>query len=138
MKVLTNAKHSNDHRHEPRRRFRAVGGYTQSVINKRAVSFREGTLTILNKSKGGMLVHFSERIKSSHILEVTFSSVGRPSTTFLLEVCWTKPISVRSGRQFYHVGCRTLFSLKTASRSLIGNNERDSGTGVNKIRVHSK
>lgn len=112
--MLISTKHSNDHRHERRGRSRAVGRYTLSVINGGAVSFREGTLTILNKSKEGMLVHFSERIKPNQILEVTFLSGGRQSTTSLLEVCWTKPLSVGRGRPYYHVGCRTLLSFKPA------------------------
>ena len=88
-----------------------IGRYLKSVIMGDIIDFVGGTVTSLNKSGHGLLLQMSRSFDQGDILEVTFKSSDQQSTTAVLEVRWSKPVSPRSGSRHYHVGCRNLISF---------------------------
>src|SRR5262249_43352311 len=78
-----------------------VGRYLKSVIVGDIVNCVEGTVTSRNKSGHGLLLQMSRPFDPGDILEVTFTSSDQQSTTAVLEVRWSKPVSPRSGSRHY-------------------------------------
>ena len=73
------------------------------------VDLSEGHAITLNISVGGMLLLLPQAVTERHVFEITSGKIaGEKRTTKLVEVRWTRPLSV-TGHTLQLAGVRVLF-----------------------------
>ena len=83
-----------------------------------AVKLTEGAGYSINRSVGGMLLLLPEVMDKRQVFEIQVPSESRKEQiTKLVEVCWTRPISVSARIEMYLVGIRFLFEFPAHRQS---------------------
>jgi len=83
-----------------------------------AVKLLEGYGHAINRSDRGVLLLLREEVNPRQVVEIHVPSEARnESTTKLMEVCWTRPITVNTHIKLYLAGTRALFELPVSSQS---------------------
>ena len=81
-----------------------------------AVTLSEGYEHAINRSVRGMLLLLPEKVDKRQVVEIQVPSEARKKqSTKLVEVCWTRPISVSARLKMYLAGTRFLFELPAPS-----------------------
>jgi hypothetical protein len=103
-------KLSTEKRMEERAPSYQVGRYLQSLDG---ITCRLGTFRTLNESRKGVLLQTSDSFSTGEVLEVSFDKASKPSETILVEVCWSKAVSLQADSEQRVVGCRRLITLES-------------------------
>jgi hypothetical protein len=83
-----------------------------------AVKLTMGSGHVINRSGRGMLLLLPEKVNKRQVVEIqVHSELRKEPSTKLVEVCWTRPISVDAQAKMYLAGTRFLFELPTPSQS---------------------
>jgi Fe-S-cluster-containing hydrogenase component 2 len=85
-------------------------------VSTRTVTLTKGSGHAINRSVRGMLLLLPAHVHTRQVLEIQVSSTARkrPRTT-LVEVCWTRPISVGTRVTMYLAGTQFFFALPVPS-----------------------
>jgi PilZ domain len=85
-------------------------------VDSSIVKFSEGYGHSINCSGSGMLLLFPEEVDQRQVVEIQVpSEATKHQITKLVEVCWTRPITVSARVTMYLVGIRFLFELPVSS-----------------------
>ena len=87
-------------------------------VDKTTVKLTKGTGHAINKSVRSMLLLLPVPLNNRQVVEIQVSSKARktPCST-LVELCWTRPISVSARVKMYLAGTRFLFELPAPGQS---------------------
>jgi len=89
---------------------------TKPVISS-TVKLTTGSGHAINRSGRGMLLLLPEKVNKRQVVEIHVPSEARKEQSAkLVEVCWTRPISVDARVKMYLVGTRFLFELPAPGR----------------------
>jgi hypothetical protein len=81
-------------------------------VNKSTVKLTRGFGHAINKNVRGMLLLLPVPLNKRQVVEIQVPSAARKtSSTKLVEVCWTRPISVSARLKMYLAGTRFFFEL---------------------------
>jgi hypothetical protein len=84
-------------------------------VDSRTVEFSEGNGHSINCSGGGMLLLLPEEVTERQVVEIQVPpEATKHQITKLVEVCWTRPITVSARVTMYLVGIRFLLELPVA------------------------
>lgn len=87
-------------------------------VDSSTVEFSEGHGHSINCSGGGMLLLLPEEMDRRQVVEIhVLSEARKTQSTKLIEVCWTRLISVSAGVNMYLAGTRFLFELPAPVQS---------------------
>ncbi len=82
------------------------------------VKCSEGHGHAINRSVGGMLLLLPEKVNKRQLVEIQVRSKAKNKQSVkLVEVCWTRPISVSAQIKMYLAGTRFLFELPVPRQS---------------------
>ena len=82
------------------------------------VEFSEGHGYAINKSVGGMLFLLPKQVNKRQVVEIQMpSDTRREEVSKLVEVCWTRLISVSACANMCLAGARFIFECPTRSDS---------------------
>lgn len=81
-------------------------------VDSNSVKFSEGHGHSINCSGNGMLLLLPEEVDQRQVLAIQVpSKMKKAQSIKLIEVCWTRLISVGAGVNMYLAGTRVLFEL---------------------------
>ncbi|HSL02752.1 MAG TPA: hypothetical protein VK901_04350 [Nitrospiraceae bacterium] len=87
-------------------------------VDGRTVKWTKGSGHAINRSVKGMLLLLPEKVNARQVVEIHVpSGTRKKQSTKLMEVCWTRPISVSSRVKMCLAGSRFLFELPAPSQS---------------------
>ena len=85
-------------------------------VDKSTVKLIKGFGHAINRSVRGMLLLLPENVNKRQVVEIQLpSKAKKKQSTKLVEVCWTRPISVSARVKMYLAGSRFLFKLPVPS-----------------------
>jgi hypothetical protein len=86
------------------------------LVDSNTVKLTKGSGHAINRSVRGMLLLLPEQVNKRQVVEIQLpSKAKKKQSTKLVEVCWTRPISVSAGVKMYLAGSRFLFKLPVPS-----------------------
>ncbi len=86
------------------------------LVDGGTLKFSEGSGYAINRNVGGRLLLLPEAVDQRQVFEIQLPSKARKEqTSKLVEVCWTRPISVDARVKMYLVGTRFLFEFPVPS-----------------------
>lgn len=102
-----------ERRESERLAYRLACPYKQTKpVGADAVKLTEGAGYSINRSVGGMLLLFPEKVNKGQVVEIQVpSKVKKKQSVKLVEVCWTRAIPVSARVKMYLAGTRFLFAL---------------------------
>ncbi len=108
-----------ERRESERLAYRRACPYKQTKpVGADAVKMTEGAGYSINRSAGGMLLLLPEVMDKRQVFEIQVpSEIREEQITKLVEVCWTRPISVSARIEMYLVGIRFLFEFPAHPQS---------------------
>lgn len=87
-------------------------------VDPSTVKFSEGHGHAINRSVGGMLLLLPEKVNKRQVAEIHVPSKAKTKQSVkLVEVCWTRSISVSARVKMYLAGTGFLFEVPAPSRS---------------------
>ncbi len=91
--------------------------YPYELLKPADAELSDGHGYAINRSAGGMLLLLPEKVDQRQVFEIQVQSETRKEPiTKLVEVCWTRSISVDAHVNLQLVGTRLLFELPTSGR----------------------
>ncbi len=87
-------------------------------VDPTTVKFSEGYGHAINRSVGGMLLLLPGKVNKRQVVEIQVPSrVKKTQSVKLVEVCWSRTISVSARIKMYLAGTRFLFELPAPRQS---------------------
>jgi hypothetical protein len=82
------------------------------LVDSSTVKLIKGSGHAINRSVRGMLLLLPEHVNKRQVVELQVpSKAKKKQSTKLVEVCWTRPISVSARVKMYLAGTRFFFEL---------------------------
>jgi hypothetical protein len=86
------------------------------LVDSSTAKLITGSGHAINSSVRGLLLLLPEQVNKRQVVEIQLpSKAKKKQSTKLVEVCWTRPISVSAGVKMYLAGSRFLFKLPVPS-----------------------